>query len=105
MSEIEQLHERIKQLEAELNVTDKLLEERNQVMNEIPECESHGRQCVPHAIEWVKKAKSIMQLERPVAVSITHTAVEYVVHETGLEPGTAEELVQSVFDLCSIKVL
>jgi hypothetical protein len=52
-----ELMKRVKELEEELNVTDKLLDERNRVMEAIPECESHGHQCVPHAIQWVEEAK------------------------------------------------
>ena len=44
---------RIAELEAELVVTDKLLEGRNRVMRAIPACEAHGDQCVPHALDWV----------------------------------------------------
>jgi len=42
-------------------------------------------------------------VKNPVTVQITSQAVEYIVHETGLEPGTAEELLQSVLDMCLIK--
>ena len=42
------------QPDEELLVTDKLLEERNRVMEAIPPCPRHGSQCVPHALEWVE---------------------------------------------------
>lgn len=50
----------IENLRAELKVTDQLLNERMRVMEAIPECESHGSNCVPHAIEWVEEAKKVM---------------------------------------------
>lgn len=53
MGEIEELKARIAELTEELAVTDKLLNERNRVMDAIPPCSDHGSQCVPHAIEWV----------------------------------------------------
>ena len=47
---------RIAELEDELRVTDHLLSERQRVLDAIPECEVHGP-CVPHALEWIEKAK------------------------------------------------
>jgi len=47
-------------LREELRVTDALLEERQRVLDAIPECPCHGP-CVPHALEWIEKAKKIMQ--------------------------------------------
>ena len=44
-------------LKHELEVTDKLLEERQRVLDAIPECPSHGK-CVPHAIEWIEEMKA-----------------------------------------------
>ena len=37
-----------------LNVNERLLYERQKVLDAIPECEQHGRNCVPHALEWIK---------------------------------------------------
>ena len=55
-----------------LDVTDKLLAERNRVVDVIPECPVHGPQCVPHAVEWVEKAqaelKRLRRLEAAVAL-------------------------------------
>ncbi len=42
-------------------------------------------------------------VKNPVTVQVTRSAVDYLVHETGLEPGTAEELLQSLLGLCLIK--
>lgn len=44
-------------LQEELRITDKLIEERNRVMEAIPPCPNHGSQCVPHALEWVEAHK------------------------------------------------
>lgn len=41
----------------ELEVTDKLLNERQRVLDAIPECQSHGS-CVPHALEWIEEMKN-----------------------------------------------
>ncbi len=51
---------RVGALEAELTVTDKLLAERNKVMEAIPECPEHGSQCVPYALEWIERAKEAL---------------------------------------------
>jgi len=48
----------INRLREELEVTDRLLEEREKVLNAIPECPVHGSGCVPHALEWIELAKS-----------------------------------------------
>jgi hypothetical protein len=48
---------RVAALEAELAVTNKLLAERNRVMEAIPECPEHGSQCVPHALEWIERVQ------------------------------------------------
>jgi hypothetical protein len=44
-------------LKQELEVTNKLLNERQRVLDAIPECQIHGK-CVPHAIEWVEEMKA-----------------------------------------------
>ena len=41
----------------ELRVTDQLLAERQRVLDAIPECTCHGA-CIPHALEWIEKAKA-----------------------------------------------
>ena len=51
----------IKQCEArdeKIEVLDKLLAERNRLLEAIPECQAHGDKCVPHAIEWVNQSKT-----------------------------------------------
>jgi len=44
-------------LKHELEVTDQLLNERQRVLDAIPECEIHGK-CVPHAIEFIEEMKA-----------------------------------------------
>ncbi len=44
----------------ELAITNKLLELRESVLRAIPECPVHGADCVPHALEWVEKAKAAL---------------------------------------------
>jgi len=41
-----------------LNVNERLLHERQRLLDSIPECDVHGS-CVPHAIEWVEKHKAL----------------------------------------------
>ena len=40
----------------DLKVTNALYEERQKLLDAIPECEIHGK-CVPHALEWIENAK------------------------------------------------
>ena len=44
-------------LKHKLEVTDKLLAERQRVLDAIPECKVHGS-CIPHAIEWIEEMKA-----------------------------------------------
>lgn len=37
-----------------LNANERLLHERQKVLDAIPECGQHGMNCVPHALEWIK---------------------------------------------------
>ncbi len=34
-------------------ILEKLLKERDRLLESIPECPVHGKQCVPHALDWV----------------------------------------------------
>jgi hypothetical protein len=47
----------IKKFQEELFITEKLLEERQKLLDAIPECPTHGK-CVPHALEWIENQKS-----------------------------------------------
>jgi hypothetical protein len=42
-------------LAAELAVTEALLAERQRVLDAIPPCPTHGANCVPHALDWVRR--------------------------------------------------
>lgn len=50
---------RIEELEAELKVSDELLKDRDALLEAIPECHAHGK-CMPHALEWIKQARSVL---------------------------------------------
>jgi hypothetical protein len=52
-AEADELH-----LREELDPADRLLENREQVLRAIPECPIHGPSCVPHAMEWIERAKT-----------------------------------------------
>lgn len=59
--EIQQAMRRIQELEKEVLVSDKLIEERNELLEEIPHCVAHGL-CVPHALEWVRQVKTLARV-------------------------------------------
>lgn len=48
----------------ELAVANKLLAERQRVLDAVPPCPDHGP-CVPHALEWIEKAKTALQAPAP----------------------------------------
>lgn len=69
-SELAALREKNAELQRQLDVTDALLNARNEVLQAIPACQVHGNQCVPHALDWVKSAiKQLDELttQEPVA--------------------------------------
>ncbi len=43
------------QLREYIQVSEKVSEERLEVLEAIPPCPMHGAQCVPHALEWIKR--------------------------------------------------
>ena len=49
---------RAEKAEQELAVTDYLLNERQRVLDAVPECPTHGRGCVPHALDWIVSTKN-----------------------------------------------
>ncbi len=53
--------ERIRKLEEEVKVTDKLLQERDRLLEAIPKCPAHGL-CIPHAVEWVNQVKTLARI-------------------------------------------
>lgn len=52
---------RIEALEVELEVSDKLLEDREALLEAIPQCPVHGK-CIPHAIEWIEQVKTLAKI-------------------------------------------
>jgi len=46
-------------IEAHVRVMDRLLADRQKILEAIPECSVHGL-CVPHALEWIEKAAQAM---------------------------------------------
>lgn len=53
--------ERIAELEAELKVSDQLLEDRERLLEAIPPCPAHGK-CMSHAIEWIEQVKTLARI-------------------------------------------
>lgn len=61
----EALQTELKAAKEEIELDDKLLADRNRLLEAIPECPVHGA-CVPHALEWIEKAKALqVELPRP----------------------------------------
>lgn len=58
----------LEKLKHELEVTEKLLEERQKLLDAIPECPVHGK-CIPHALEWIAKQKG-KQIECAIKVGM-----------------------------------
>ena len=56
-TELHKCRQEASEQEEELQVTDKLLEARQEVLDAIPECPIHGS-CIPHALEWIESMKS-----------------------------------------------
>lgn len=50
----------VAEITEELKTTDNLLEERQRVLDAIPECDSHGGNCVPNALDWIEAAKKLI---------------------------------------------
>jgi len=58
-AEIFDLKKQLSAIKEELEITTKLVAERTRLLKAIPPCEVHGTECVPHAIEWVEKVKTL----------------------------------------------
>jgi len=43
----------------EIEVDNKLLEGRDELLESLPQCPQHGKGCIPHAIEWIKAQRII----------------------------------------------
>ena len=59
---VERLTKENEELKAEMRVSDELLEDRNRILKSIPPCEAHGDQCIPHAMEWIQKVKTLAKI-------------------------------------------
>jgi hypothetical protein len=51
-------------LEFQLELAKQLLDERQRLLDAIPQCPAHG-ECVPYALEWIAKAKVLMATKEP----------------------------------------
>jgi Tfp pilus assembly protein FimV len=75
---VEELERQLAEAKDEIRVSDQLLTHRQQLLEAIHECPAHGP-CVPHALEWVEKAKAFerdlaaMTTARDVAVELGAT--------------------------------
>ena len=49
-------------VQEELETTDKLLEECYKVIDEIPECPAHGKRCLSHAKEWIRRVRTLGEI-------------------------------------------
>lgn len=59
-AEIKHLGELLECSQGDMRQADKIISERNRLLDAIPACPVHG-QCVPHAIEWVEKVLLVMK--------------------------------------------
>ena len=66
--ELSTLKEQVEGYKAELELTNDLLSDRMRVINAIPECKSHGNNCVPHCEDWVKNMKTLQEQVDKLAV-------------------------------------
>lgn len=60
---VEDLLKKIKALESELQVVNRLLLDKQHVLDLIPPCEIHGTTCLPHAADWIIDAKRKLGIE------------------------------------------
>ncbi|KKN36011.1 hypothetical protein LCGC14_0777880 [marine sediment metagenome] len=60
--EIKRLKDEIKITENWLMTSNNLLEEQYRVMDEIPACSVHGNRCIPHAVEWLSRIRTLGQI-------------------------------------------
>jgi hypothetical protein len=52
---LQSLTARCAQLEQDLTVTNRLLEERNAFLDRLPPCPFHGPRCLPYLTEWISR--------------------------------------------------
>jgi len=63
------------ELVKELEVTNKLLNERQRVLDTIPACHAHGA-CVPHAIDWINRQAEREEAARALYDFISNRSVK-----------------------------
>jgi hypothetical protein len=69
--------QQLAEVREELVLTDKLLAERNRLLQAIPACPAHGSECVPHAIEWVQAAKEALAAAEQLLIRLgLHPAIQ-----------------------------
>jgi hypothetical protein len=51
-------YENAAHLRKELSITEDLYNKLLKIFNEIPECKSHGKTCIPNAIDYIRDLKS-----------------------------------------------
>jgi hypothetical protein len=89
-------------LTEELRVTDALLEARNRVLQSIPGCEAHGEQCVPHALEWIEKAKAALSSTgEPLRALLLRAADRLCAEITATDDGRMDPLLQDIYHALS----
>ena len=75
--ECESLIARVSELEEEVRIDNKLITERDKLLNAIPECSVHGK-CVPHALEWISERKSKLSHEKRISEYLASKLVKKV---------------------------
>jgi len=58
-SVIETLKKQLTEKEEEIKIDNNLLSDKNRLLHSIPECPVHGTECIPHAIEWINRVKTL----------------------------------------------
>ncbi len=93
----------IQSLKAEIEVDEKLLQERERVLHAIPPCKVHGADCVPHALDWLQRMMQRDTLDTDQRVcfyeqefyplsNFSSFRLELTVHEGALHPrGTVKD--------------
>lgn len=57
--EIEQLKNEVAELTRETQADNTIIADYKRVLDAIPACPAHGSDCVPHAVEWVERVKTL----------------------------------------------
>lgn len=86
-------------LQKELDVTNQLLNERQKVLDAIPECPDHGS-CVPHAIKWINDMVGLKK--KVIELRIAQKA--YFIHSTTISLIKCKELEKELDFLVSVKL-